>query len=41
MHSDKALRFLTVIESIRRPSADVGGPKVKRETSILDIIMGN
>jgi len=27
--------------SIKRPSADVGGPKVKRETSILDIIMGN
>jgi penicillin-binding protein 1A len=27
--------------SIKRPSADVGGPKVKRDTSILDIIMGN
>ena len=27
--------------SVKRPSADVGGPKIKRETSILDIIMGN
>jgi penicillin-binding protein 1A len=27
--------------SIKRPSADVGGPKVKRDTSIFDIIMGN
>jgi penicillin-binding protein 1A len=27
--------------SIKRPSADVSGPKIKRETSILDIIMGN
>jgi len=27
--------------SIRRPSADVGGAKVKREKSLLDIILGN
>ncbi|EHK59219.1 hypothetical protein MAXJ12_01017, partial [Mesorhizobium alhagi CCNWXJ12-2] len=29
--------------SIRRPvpPADVGGPAVKRQTSILDIILGN
>ncbi len=27
--------------SIKRPSADVGGPKIKRQTSILDIITGN
>jgi penicillin-binding protein 1A len=27
--------------SIKRPSADVGGPTVRRETSILDVILGN
>ncbi|GLS29916.1 penicillin-binding protein 1A [Mesorhizobium albiziae] len=27
--------------SIKRPSADVGGPAVRRETSILDVILGN
>lgn len=27
--------------SIKRPSADVGGPKVKRDLSIIDLITGN
>lgn len=27
--------------SIRRPSADVGGPRMKNEKSLLDIILGN
>ena len=27
--------------SIRRPSADVGGPRVKNDKSLLDIILGN